>query len=130
MNVDAWTAETPNLYTLQITLKKGYDVIASVSDQIGFRSIEVKGGQFLVNGQPILIKGVNRHEHDPVTGHVISRELMEKDIQLMKEFNVNTVRTSHYPSDPYWYDLCDKYGLYVIGEANIESHGMGYHPSL
>ena len=128
MNVDAWTAETPNLYTLQITLKKGYDVIASVSDQIGFRSIEVKAGQFLVNGQPILIKGVNRHEHDPVTGHVISRELMEKDIQLMKEFNVNTVRTSHYPSDPYWYDLCDKYGLYVIGEANIESHGMGYHP--
>ena len=75
-----------------------------------------------------MIKGVNRHEHDPVTGHVISRKLMEKDIQLMKEFNVNTVRTSHYPSDPYWYDLCDKYGLYVIGEANIESHGMGYHP--
>ena len=81
LNVDEWTAETPNLYTLQITLKKGYDVVASVSDQIGFRSIEVSGGQFLINGQPILIKGVNRHEHDPVTAHVISRELMEKDIR-------------------------------------------------
>ncbi len=127
-NVDSWTAETPNLYTLYITIKKGSEVIVSISDQIGFRTIEVKNGQFLVNGKPILIKGVNRHEHDPKTGHVVSKEMMEKDIQLMKEFNINTVRTSHYPSDPYWYDLCDKYGLYVIDEANIESHGMGYHP--
>ena len=127
-NVDAWTAETPNLYKLNITLKKGYKVISSISEEIGFRTIEVVGGQLLVNGQPILIKGVNRHEHDPETGHVISRELMDKDIQLMKEFNINTVRTSHYPTDPYWIDLCDKYGLYVIDEANIESHGMGYHP--
>jgi len=127
-NVKAWTAETPNLYSIQITLKKGPEVIVSTNEQIGFRSIEVKGGQFLLNGKPILIKGVNRHEHDPKTGHVISREMMEKDIQLMKEFNINTVRTSHYPSDPYWYDLCDKYGMYIIDEANIESHGMGYHP--
>ena len=127
-NVDHWTAENPNLYRLQITVKKGYEILSSVSDEIGFRTMEIKGGQFLVNGQAILIKGVNRHEHDPKDGHVISRELMEKDIQLMKEFNINTVRTSHYPTDPYWYDLCDKYGLYVIDEANIESHGIGYHP--
>jgi len=127
-NVDAWTAETPNLYKLQITLKKGYTIISSTTCDIGFRTIEVTGGQLLVNGQAILIKGVNRHEHDPNSGHVISRKLMEKDIQLMKEFNINTVRTSHYPTDPYWLDLCDKYGLYVIDEANIESHGMGYHP--
>jgi beta-galactosidase len=129
-NVETWTAEDPSLYQLQITIKKGYNVLTSVSDEIGFRTMEMKGGQFLINGKPILIKGVNRHEHDPETGHVISRELMEQDIQLMKEFNVNTVRTSHYPSDPYWYDLCDRYGLYVVGEANIESHGMGYHPDI
>ena len=126
--VEAWTAETPNLYRLNITLKKRYDIIETVTEEIGFRTIEIKGGQLLVNGQPILIKGVNRHEHDPVTGHVISQESMVKDIQLMKQFNINTVRTSHYPNDPYWYDLCDKYGLYVIDEANVESHGMGYHP--
>ena len=126
--VDAWTAETPNLYFLQITLKKGSQVLTSIADEIGFRSIQVRDGQFLVNGKPILIKGVNRHEHDPKTGHVISRKSMEEDILLMKEFNINTVRTSHYPTDPYWYDLCDKYGLYVIDEANIESHGIGYHP--
>ena len=128
LDVDAWTAETPNLYIIQLTLKKGYNVITSLSDEIGFRTIEVIDGQLLVNGKPILIKGVNRHEHDPDKGHVISKDLMEEDIRLMKEFNINTVRTSHYPSDPYWYDLCDRYGLYVIDEANIESHGMGYHP--
>ena len=127
-NVEPWTAETPSLYQLNITLKKGYDILSVITDEIGFRTIKVKEGQLLVNGQPIYIKGVNRHEHDPVTGHVISRELMEEDIKLMKRFNINTVRTSHYPSDPYWYELCDKYGLYVIGEANIESHGMGYKP--
>tara|TARA_Y100001968_G_scaffold333480_1_gene396549 strand:+ start:2869 stop:6105 length:3237 start_codon:yes stop_codon:yes gene_type:complete len=127
-NVKPWTAETPNLYVIQITLKNGNNIISSVADEIGFRTIQVKGGQLLVNGQPILIKGVNRHEHDPNTGHVISKKLMEEDIRLMKEYNINTVRTSHYPADPYWYDLCDRYGLYVIDEANIESHGMGYHP--
>ena len=127
-NVEPWTAETPNLYRLNITVKKGYDVLSVLTDEIGFRTVEVQGGQLLLNGKPIYLKGVNRHEHDPVTGHVISRELMEEDIQLMKRFNINAVRTSHYPCDPYWYDLCDKYGLYVIDEANIESHGMGYRP--
>ena len=127
-NVEPWTAETPSLYRLNITVKKGYDVLSVITDEIGFRTVEVQGGQLLLNGKPIYFKGVNRHEHDPVTGHVISRELMEDDIRLMKRFNINAVRTSHYPCDPYWYDLCDKYGLYVIDEANIESHGMGYKP--
>ena len=127
-NVEPWTAETPNLYRLNMTVKKGLDVLSVLTDEIGFRTVEVQGGQLLLNGKPIYLKGVNRHEHDPVTGHVISRELMEEDIQLMKRFNINAVRTSHYPCDPYWYDLCDKYGLYVIDEANIESHGMGYRP--
>ena len=127
-NVEPWTAETPSLYRLNMTVKKGYDVLSVLTDEIGFRTVEVKGGQLLLNGEPIYLKGVNRHEHDPVTGHVISRELMEDDIKLMKRFNINAVRTSHYPCDPYWYDLCDKYGLYVIDEANIESHGMGYRP--
>ena len=127
-NVEPWTAETPSLYRLNITVKKGYDVLSVITDEIGFRTVEVLGGQLLLNGKPIYFKGVNRHEHDPVTGHVISRKLMEDDIRLMKRFNINAVRTSHYPCDPYWYDLCDKYGLYVIDEANIESHGMGYKP--
>ena len=127
-NVEPWTAETPSLYRLNITVKKGYDVLSVITDEIGFRTVEVQGGQLLLNGKPIYFKGVNRHEHDPVTGHVISRKLMEDDIRLMKRFNINAVRTSHYPCDPYWYDLCDKYGLYVIDEANIESHGMGYKP--
>ena len=127
-DVSPWTAETPNLYDLTITLSKGYNVLEVITDKIGFRTVEIKGGQLLVNGQPILIKGVNRHEHDPNTGHVISRASMEEDIKLMKQYNLNTVRTSHYPNDPYWYELCDKYGLYVIDEANIESHGIGYHP--
>ena len=128
LKVKPWTAETPNLYQLTITLSKGYSVLEVITDKIGFRTVEIKGGQLLVNGQPILIKGVNRHEHDPNTGHVISHALMEEDIKLMKQFNLNTVRTSHYPNDTYWYELCDKYGLYVIDEANIESHGIGYHP--
>ncbi len=123
-----WTAETPNLYTLLISLKnmKG-EVIEVVTAKIGFRKVELKGGQVLVNGVPIYFKGVNRHEHDPITGHVISEESMRKDIELMKKFNINSVRTCHYPDDPRWYELCDQYGLYVIDEANIESHGMGYN---
>jgi len=126
-NPKKWTAETPNLYTLVLTLKdeKG-KVIEYVSCNVGFRKSEIKGGQLLINGQPIYIKGVNRHEHDPDTGHTISRESMIQDILLMKQNNVNTVRTSHYPDVPEWYDLCDEYGLYIIDEANIESHGMGY----
>jgi len=124
-----WSAELPNLYNLVLTLRdvKG-NIIESTSCRVGFRTTEVKNGQFLVNGVPVLLKGVNRHEHDPVYGHVISKELMIKDIKLMKEANINTVRTCHYPDDPVWYDLCDEYGLYVIDEANIESHGMGYDP--
>jgi len=122
-----WSAEQPNLYRMMIVLKdKKGNVIEALGQNIGFRTTEIKNGQFLVNGKPVLVKGVNRHEHDPVTGHYISRELMLKDIQLMKEFNINTVRTCHYPDDPEFYVLCDKYGLYVIDEANIESHGMGY----
>jgi beta-galactosidase len=123
-----WTAETPNLYKLRLTLKYKDQVLEVVSHDIGFRTAEVRNGQFLVNGKPVLIKGVNRHEHDPVTGHVISKKSMEQDILLMKQHNINTVRTSHYPNDPYWYELCNKFGLYVIDEANIESHGMGYAP--
>ncbi|MFZ4522137.1 MAG: glycoside hydrolase family 2 TIM barrel-domain containing protein [Bacteroidales bacterium] len=128
-NPRKWSAETPNLYHVVLTLKdESGNVIESMGCRMGFRSSEVKNGQFLLNGKPILIKGVNRHEHDPITGHVISKELMLKDVTLMKEANINTVRTCHYPDDPYWYELCDEYGLYVIDEANIESHGMGYDP--
>lgn len=124
-----WSAEAPNLYTLILELSdmKGNSK-EFISAKIGFRTSEIKYGQLLVNGQPIIVKGVNRHEHDEVTGHVVSKELMRRDIQLMKQNNINTVRTSHYPNDPYWYELCDKYGLYVIDEANVESHGMGYEP--
>ncbi len=97
-----------------------------VQHKIGFRTVEIKNGQLLVNGVPIYVKGVNRHEHDPITGHYVTEASMLKDIELMKRFNINTVRTSHYPNDPLWYKLCDEHGLYVIDEANIESHGMGY----
>ena len=124
-----WTAETPHLYTMVLTLKKENKPIEMVSHKIGFRNVEMKNGQLLVNGVPVLFKGVNRHEHDEYTGHVISKELMLKDIELMKRHNINAVRTCHYPDDPYWYQLCDQYGIYLIDEANIESHGMGYRPS-
>lgn len=108
---------------------KGRKVVREVLTQaVGFRKSEIKGGQLLVNGQPVLLKGVNRHEHDPKKGHVVDRESMLTDIRLMKEMNVNSVRTAHYPNDPLWYRLCDEYGLYVIDEANIESHGIGYDP--
>ncbi len=124
-----WSAEIPNLYHLVLTLKddKG-NIIESTGCRVGFRTSEVKNGLYLVNGIPVKIKGVNRHEADPLTGHVISKERMIQDVKLMKEANINTVRTCHYPDDPYWYELCDEYGLYVIDEANIESHGMGYDP--
>ena len=122
-----WTAETPHLYTVLFELKDQSGTrIEVISQKIGFRKVEIKGGQLLVNGKPIYVKGVNRHEHAPDTGHVMSRESMIRDILLMKQFNINTVRTSHYPTVPEWYELCDEYGLYVIDEANIESHGMGY----
>ncbi len=125
--VEPWSAEKPNLYDMTIRLKdKKGKVIEVVGSKIGFRTTEVRGGQFLVNGKPVLVKGVNRHEHDGFTGQTVTRELMEKDILMMLENNINTVRTSHYPVDVYWYELCDKYGLYVIDEANNESHAQGY----
>jgi beta-galactosidase len=124
-----WTAETPNLYTLLLSLlDESGRVIEMVSCKVGFRNVEVRGGQLLVNGVPIYIRGVNRHEHDPVTGRYVTEESMIRDIRLMKQFNINAVRTSHYPNTPRWYELCDQYGLYVIDEANIESHGMGSDP--
>ncbi len=124
-----WTAETPNLYTLLLTLADARGAIVAVeSARVGFRRVEIRDGRLLVNGRRIVIKGVDQHEHDPVTGHVVSEASMRHDIELMKQFNINAVRTSHYPNDPRWYDLADEYGLYLVDEANIESHGMGYRP--
>ncbi len=125
-NVKHWSAEVPNLYTVNIVLKDEKD---SNNDQYikthtGFKRVEIKDSQVLINGEPIYIRGVDRHETDPFTGHVVSKESMEKDILLMKQNNINAVRSSHYPNDPYWLDLCDKFGLYVIDEANIESHPL------
>ena len=126
-NVDRWTAETPQLHDLTIELldAKGRTVEATKLE-VGFRNVRIEDGLVLVNGRPILIKGVNRHEHHPKTGHVMDRATMEADIQTLKAHNFNAVRTSHYPNHPYWYALCDRFGLYVVDEANIESHGMGY----
>lgn len=125
-NPNKWTAETPYLYTLRATLKEGGKVTEVVPLKVGFRKIELKNSQLLVNGQPVLFKGADRHEMDPDGGYVVSRERMIQDIQIMKKFNLNAVRTCHYPDDSFWYDLCDKYGIYVVAEANLESHGMGY----
>jgi beta-galactosidase/beta-glucuronidase len=120
-----WSAEHPTLYTLLLTLKDDSGEVLQVERcAVGFRQIEIANGQILINGVPVLLKGVNRHEHDPDTGHTISEASMVEDILLMKRFNVNAVRTCHYPDTPLWYDLCDRYGLYVIDEANIESHGV------
>ena len=142
-NPKKWTAETPYLYTLvaklvsspkpkrvrgakmQQTDQVVHEVIAQ---KVGFRKVEIKGGQLLVNGHPILIKGADRHEMDPDGGYVVSRERMIQDIRIMKQFNINAVRTCHYPDDPVWYDLCDEYGIYLCAEANQETHGYGYHP--
>jgi beta-galactosidase len=122
-----WSAETPNLYDCFITLSngKGTGAVSTTGAKVGFRKVEIKNAQLHVNGMPIYVKGVNRHEHDDVEGHVPLRETMMKDIKLMKQFNINAVRTSHYPNDPLWYKLCDQYGLYLVDEANIETHGMG-----
>lgn len=125
-NPSKWTAETPYLYTLRASLVNGGKITEIVPLKVGFRRIEIKNAQVLVNGQPVLFKGANRHEMDPDGGYVVSRERMLQDIQIMKKFNINAVRTCHYPDDPYWYELCDKYGIYIVAEANIESHGMGY----
>ena len=122
-NPNKWTAETPYLYTLTATMD-GNDEVIPVS--VGFRKIELAGNQILVNGKPVLFKGADRHELDPDGGYVMSPERMIEDIQLMKKLNMNAVRTCHYPDDELWYELCDRYGLYVVAEANVESHGMGY----
>lgn len=121
-----WSAETPWLYTLKVASndKKGRTEATSI--EIGFRDVKIEGGQLLVNGKPVLIKGANRHEINPYKGYVVSEEDMINDILIMKQLNINAVRTCHYPNDPLWYSLCDRYGLYVVDEANIESHGMGY----
>jgi beta-galactosidase len=127
-NPEKWSAELPNLYTLVILLKDGSgNLLEAVPWRVGFRSAEIRDGQVLINGQPVYFKGVNRHEHDPDLGHVVTRERMIQDISLMKQHNINAVRTCHYPDVPEWYDLCDRYGLYVLDEANIESHGYGTH---
>lgn len=125
--VKPWTAETPNLYTLRLKIlnDKG-ETLQTIEKPIGFRTVEIKDGLLCVNGKPVTIKGVNRHEHNARTGHVVSRKQMERDVQLMKANNINAVRTSHYPDDEYWYELCDRYGLYVWDEANNESHAQGY----
>ena len=120
-----WTAETPNLYTLLIGVEEANGNTTYSSCKVGFRKVEVANAQLLVNGVPVYIKGANRHEHHPKYGHYIPRETMEKDVRLMKQFNINAIRTCHYPCDPYFYELCDKYGIYVVDEANIESHGLG-----
>lgn len=125
-NPAKWTAETPNLYTLTATLKDGNKLLEVIPIKVGFRKIEMKNAQIWVNGQPVLFKGANRHEMDPDQGYVISRARMIQDILIMKQFNINAVRTCHYPDNNLWYDLCDQYGLYVVAEANVESHGMGY----
>lgn len=126
-NVNRWSSETPYLYTLYLTLadKNGKE-LETVAQKVGFRKVEIRNQQMLVNGQPVLIKGANRHELDPDGGYVVSMERMLQDIRVMKRLNINAVRTCHYPDDPRWYDLCDQYGIYVVAEANFESHGMGY----
>ena len=120
-----WDEEHPNLYRLAIQLKDDEGNLLEVEQcQVGFRAVEIKDGKVLVNGMPIYFRGVNRHEHDPVRGHAVTVESMIEDIMLMKHFNINAVRTCHYPDDPCWYDLCDQYGIYLIDEANVESHGL------
>ena len=138
-SVEHWSHEKPTLYTTVVTLKDGSGrVIEATSSRTGFRNVEIKDGQLLLNGKHIMIHGVNIHEHNPATGHVVTRELMLKDIETMKRFNINAVRTSHYPEPTLWYDLCDEYGILLVDEANIEAHGCGtgyadhfpnYHPS-
>ncbi|HEX8920898.1 MAG TPA: glycoside hydrolase family 2 TIM barrel-domain containing protein, partial [Pyrinomonadaceae bacterium] len=126
LNPKKWSAEEPNLYTMLLVLKDGSgNVLEAIPWRVGFRSSEIKDGQLLFNGKPLMLKGVNRHEHDPDSGQVMTTERMIQDIRLMKQHNINAVRTSHYPNVTEWYELCDRYGLYLLDEANIESHGYG-----
>ena len=124
--VKPWSAEVPTLYRLVVEVLDGGNTIEAAGFKVGFRKVEIKGAQLLINGKPVLIKGANRHEMNPETGYYVTREDMIRDIKIMKELNINAVRTCHYPNSPLWYDLCDEYGLYVCDEGNIESHGMGY----
>ena len=121
-----WSAETPNLYSLLISVAADGQATETVSARLGFRTSEIKDGLLLINGKYVLLKGANIHEHHPIHGHVVDKEMMLKDFTLMKQYNVNAIRTSHYPQSRLFYDLCDELGFYVIDEANIESHGMGY----
>ena len=125
-NPEKWSAETPVLYTLVASLKDGSQTTEVIPVKVGFRKIELKNSQILVNGQPVLFKGANRHEVDPDYGYAVRPERMIQDIKMMKSLNINAVRTCHYPDNNLWYDLCDQYGLYMVAEANVESHGMGY----
>jgi beta-galactosidase len=122
-NPQKWTAETPKLYTSVINLTEGGKTIETLSSRTGFREIEIKGRLFLVNGVPIKLKGVNRHENWPDDGHAITEAQMIRDIVLIKQTNSNHVRTCHYSDDPTWYELCDQYGIYLVAEANVEAHG-------
>ncbi len=124
--IEAWSGEHPNLYELSIALRENGGIIDQIENKIGFRSVEIQKNQLCINGKPLTLKGVNRHEHDEHTGHLITTESMVQDILLMKKYNINAVRNSHYPNHSEWYNLCDQYGLYMVDEANIESHGMGY----
>ena len=126
--VKLWTAETPNLYTMKVSVKDKAGVCESTTIRYGFRDVCIRDAQLLVNGEPVLIKGVDRHELSPYHGYNVTREEMIRDIKVFKQLNVNAVRTCHYPDDPMWYDLCDEYGIYVLDEGNIETHGMGYDP--
>lgn len=126
-NVAQWSAETPNLYTLMLRIRQDGRFIEYVPASIGFRSLEIDGNRFLVNGKPVLIKGVNYHEHNDTTGHYVDEKTLRRDLELMKRNNINAIRCSHYPQQPLFYRLCDEYGFYVCDEANIESHGMGYN---
>lgn len=125
-NPKKWTAETPNLYTLTVTLKKKGETVESTPIEVGFRKVEIRDRQLLVNGQPILIKGVNRHEIDPDGGYVVNFERLWQDLHIMKEMNFNAIRTCHYPNDKQFYKLCDELGFYVVAEANVEAHGMKF----
>jgi beta-galactosidase len=129
--IKKWSAEAPDLYTLVLSLKeKNGSLLECVSTKIGFRSVEIVKSQLLVNGVAVYLKGTNMHEHNDITGHVIDEATVLKDIRLMKSFNINAVRTSHYPQQEFWYEMCDKYGLYLIDEADIESHGIGYNKDV
>lgn len=126
--VEAWSAEVPTLYKLVVEATDGKRTIEATAFDVGFRSVEIRNKQLLVNGQAVLMKGVNRHEMNPNKGYVLSKADMEKDIRVLKELNINAVRTCHYPDDPYWYDLCNRYGIYLVSEADVETHGYGYGP--